>query len=114
MAIILCIDDEPSASRKLLLESAGHQVIDSQTGAEGIQVFRSNAIDLAILDYFMSGMNGLDVARALRAINPAIPIIMLSGFGELPGEAPWINRWIVKGHSSKHLLNAVEELTRRS
>ena len=109
--MILCIDDEPSASRKLLIESAGHQVIDARTGPEGIRLFESNPFNLVILDYFMSGMNGLDVARALRNINPTIPIIMLSGFGELPGEAPWINRWIVKGHSSQHLLEAVEELT---
>jgi CheY-like chemotaxis protein len=114
MAIILCIDDEPAALRvrKLLLESNGHQVIDAVTGEEGIRLFQSHKVDVVVVDYWMSGMNGLAVAREIKKINPAMPIIMLSGLPELPGEAVGIaDRWILKGRSAEALLDAITVLT---
>ena len=114
MATVLCIDDEPSAiqTRRLLLESEGYQVIDASTGKEGIQLFQSNKIDVVIVDYWMSGMNGLAVAQEIKQLNPAMPVIMLSGLPELPGEAVGIaDRWILKGRPSQALLEALAELT---
>lgn len=111
---VLCIDDEPSAieTRRLLLESEGYQVIDASTGEDGIRLFQSNKIDVAIVDYWMSGMNGLSVAREIKRLDPAMPVIMLSGLPELPGEAVGIaDRWILKGRSSQALLEAVASLT---
>ena len=113
-ASVLCIDDEPDAIkiRKLLLESEGYQVFDATTGEEGLRLFRSHKIDVVIVDYWMSGMNGLAVAREVKKLNPAMPIIMLSGFPELPGEALGIaDRWILKGRSAQDLLNAISTLT---
>lgn len=113
-ASVLCIDDEPDAIkiRKLLLESEGYQVFDATTGEEGLRLFRSHKIDVVIVDYWMSGMNGLAVAREIKKLNPAMPIIMLSGFPELPGEALGIaDRWILKGRSAQDLLNAISTLT---
>jgi CheY-like chemotaxis protein len=114
MATILCIDDEPAALRvrKLLLESNGHQVVDAVTGEEGIRLFQSHKVDVVIVDYWMSGMNGLAVARKIKKINPVMPIIMLSGLPELPGEAVGIaDRWILKGRSAEALLDAIAVLT---
>jgi len=114
MATILCIDDEPAALRvrKLLLESNGHQVVDAVTGEEGIRLFQSHKVDVVIVDYWMSGMNGLAVAREIKKINPGMPIIMLSGLPELPGEAVGIaDRWILKGRSAEALLDAITVLT---
>jgi len=114
MTTVLCIDDEPSAieTRRLLLEAEGYQVIDASTGEQGIQLFQSNRVDVVILDYWMSEMNGLTVAREIKRLNPAMPVIMLSGLPELPGEAVGIaDRWILKGRSSHALLEALAALT---
>lgn len=114
MATILCIDDEPSAlqTRKLLLESEGHRVIGAGSGQEGLRLLASDNFDLVILDYWMSGMNGIDVARQIKAMRPDVPIIMLSGFGELPGEAIGLaERWILKGNARQELLKAILDLT---
>ena len=114
MATILCIDDEPAAieSRKLLLESQGHHVIDAATGEQGVRVFRTQKIDVVVVDYWMSGMNGLDVAREIKRINSATPVIMLSGWTELPGEGVGLaDRWILKGRSAQTLLDAIAALT---
>lgn len=111
---VLCIDDEPDAIkiRKLLLESEGYQVFDATTGEEGLRLFQTQKVDAVVVDYWMSGMNGLVVAREIKKLQPAMPIIVLSGFSELPGEAVGIaDRWILKGRSAQDLLNALAELT---
>ena len=53
-ATILCIDDESAGllPRKLLLESAGHRVLEARSGEEGIQLFQSEKVDAVILDYW--------------------------------------------------------------
>jgi CheY-like chemotaxis protein len=101
--------------RKLLLESAGHRVIEARSGADGIERFRSEKVDVVILDYWMSGMKGTTVAAELKAINAAIPIVVLSGMSNLPGEAAGlVDHWLVKGsHRPEELLNCVATLLER-
>jgi DNA-binding response OmpR family regulator len=114
MTTILCIDDEISglAARKMLLESEGYTVLEARSGKEGLELFRANPADLVIVDYWMAGMNGTATAAELKKLNPKIPIIMLSGYGELPGEILGIaDRWILKGRATQELLAAVKALT---
>lgn len=117
VATILCIDDEAAGlmTRKLLLESAGHRVIEARSGPEGIQLFRSSKVDAVILDYWMAGMKGTAVASELKRINPAVPIIVLSGMSDLPGEAAGlVDQWIIKGTTrAEELLNSIHGLLQR-
>jgi CheY-like chemotaxis protein len=116
-ATILCIDDEAEGlvPRRLLLESAGYRVLEARSGEEGIRQFRSNKIDVVILEYWMSGMKGTTVASELKRINPSVPIIVLSGMPDLPGEATGlIDQWLVKGsHRAEHLLKSISNLLER-
>jgi CheY-like chemotaxis protein len=110
---ILCIDDEEPGLqlRKLLLESAGYGVTTARSGAEGIQLFRSQPFDAIILDYWMSGMNGVSVARELKRLNASIPIIILSAYASLPDEALGVaDVWILKGGAPESLLTSVREV----
>jgi CheY-like chemotaxis protein len=117
LALSLLIDDEAAGllPRKLLLESAGYRVIDAQSGAQGLQIFQSEQVDAVILDYWMSGMKGTAVASELKRINPAVPIIVLSGMSDLPGEASGtVDQWIVKGSTrAEQLLDSVAALLDR-
>lgn len=116
-ATILCIDDEPSGtfSRKLLLESAGHRVIEARSGPEGIRLFKKLKIDAVILDYWMSGMKGTVVAAHLKELNPSVPIIVLSGLPDFPGETTGvIDEWLLKGNNRpEHLLFTIKALLER-
>ena len=116
-ATILCIDDEPAGmfARKLLLESAGHRVIEARSGVEGIRLFKSQKVDAVILDYWMSGMKGTEVAGHLKELNPSVPIIVLSGLPDFPGETTGvIDEWLLKGnHRPEHLLVTVKALLER-
>jgi CheY-like chemotaxis protein len=113
-ATVLCIDDEQTALqlRQTLLESAGYKVIASKSGKQGINAFRSENVQAVILDYWMADMNGMQVARELRKLNPAVPIIILSAYGELLDESLGIaDLWIRKGEEDpQYLLERLEEL----
>jgi CheY-like chemotaxis protein len=81
---VLYIDDEESlvflVSR--MLQRRGFEVSGHTDQQEGLAALRSDPhrIDLAVVDYNMPGMSGLDVAREIRAIRPALPVAIASGF----------------------------------
>ncbi len=116
-ATILCIDDEEPGLvvRKLLLEEAGYKVLTARSGAEGIRLFKSSSVDAVVLDYWMSGMNGVAVARELKRLNPDLPIIILSAYGTLLDETLGLAEvWIRKGEEDpQYLLSQVSELLNR-
>ena len=85
-AIILCIDDDGAGLEacKELLEISGYEVLTAQTGEQGLGLFVSHPIDAVVVDYQMPGMNGDRVARQMQRVKPDVPILMLSGYSELP------------------------------
>lgn len=113
-ATILCVDDEQTALqlRRTLLESAGYKVLAVKSGAHALKVFGAEPVDAAVLDYWMADMNGLHVAREIRKIDPRLPIIILSAYGELLDESLGLaNIWIRKGEEDpQYLLSQLEQL----
>jgi len=80
--IILLVDDEPMLSELLaeLLESNGFNVIKVSTGKETIKVLTEEIqVDLAIIDYNMPEMNGLETIESIRTLGFDLPIILSSG-----------------------------------
>ena len=115
-ATILCIDDEEPGLlvRKALLESVGHRVLTALSGTEGVRIFRSEPVDAVIVDYWMAGKNGLAVARELKRLNRATPIIMLSAYTSLPDETIGVvDLWVQKGGEPQNLLDSLERLLRK-
>ena len=116
-AAILCIDDEEPALtlRRIVLERAGYRVFTALTGKLGIEIFRNQPIDVAILDYWMADMDGLKVATELKAIRPNTPIIMLSGYASILDEALGkADLWLRKGEGDpEQLLLAVVQMLKR-
>lgn len=81
MARILVIDDEP-AIRELLekaLTAVGHEVTQAADGEEGVIKFLQAPFDLAIVDLYMPGREGMETIRDLRKRSPKLPIIAMSG-----------------------------------
>jgi CheY-like chemotaxis protein len=113
-ATVLCIDDEQTALqlRQTVLESAGYRVLTAKSGALGIQSFKSEPVHAVVLDYWMADMNGMQVARQIRKLNPSIPIIILSAYGELLDESLGIaDIWIRKGEEDpQYLIARLDEL----
>ena len=84
---LLLVDDDflINLSTKALLEDLGHTVIDANSGARALEVLRTEKpIDLMITDYAMPGMTGLQLAEAARALRPDLPILLATGYADLP------------------------------
>ena len=61
--------------------------VEAAEGAEAIELVKRKPFDLAILDYFMPGMQGSQVALHFRAIAPSLPILMITAYLEKLGDA---------------------------
>jgi len=110
---ILCVDDECTGllMRRKILETQGYRVFTAENGRAGIAIVSAEAIDLVLLDYMMPDEDGGIVAKKIRGMKPAIPILMLSAVVDLPPEVlAHIDRHVVKGQSPLGLLSAVAEL----
>jgi CheY-like chemotaxis protein len=113
-ATILCVDDEEPGLqvRRMLLESAGYNVVCARSGVEGIKVFQSQPVDAVVLDYWMSGMNGIAVAKELKCLSPHTPIMILSAYGTLLDETLGLaDIWLRKGEEEpQYILTKLQEL----
>ena len=87
MSKILVIEDE-SAIRRVLVkilseENDTYHVDEAEDGLSGIEKIRNNDFDLVLCDIKMPKMDGVEVLEALKKVKPEIPIIMISGHGDL-------------------------------
>jgi PAS domain S-box-containing protein len=84
--IILLVEDEEQILQvaKAMLEELGFRVIESRNGKEAIEQYQMNAneISLVLTDMGMPVMDGYSLFRELKQRNPALPIIISSGFGD--------------------------------
>jgi len=87
---ILCIDDEPDLRQLMhdVLEVYNHKVSVASGGREGLEMFRSHLrgrepYEMVITDLGMPEMDGHHVARAIKAVSPHTPVIMLTGWGTM-------------------------------
>jgi CheY-like chemotaxis protein len=95
----------------MTLESQGYSVITAENGEEGLAIFSSQTIHLVVLDYMMPGMNGDVVAEQMKRLKPAVPIILLSAYVDLPRETrAQVDSYMTKGESPPAMLKIVGEL----
>lgn len=81
---VLVIDDEPALRRvcRRLLGVNDIPTVEADGGAAGLAAFRASpsSFSMVLLDLAMPGMTGAECFRALRAIDPTVPIVLMSGF----------------------------------
>lgn len=82
MARILLIDDEPPIrflTRKML-EEAGYEVMEAESGEEGLEILEKEGADLILLDIMMPGMGGWEVCFKIKSVKGLkdIPIVMFT------------------------------------
>jgi DNA-binding response OmpR family regulator len=83
-ARVLVIDDDADMLRVIAdaLEMLGYTVAEATNGVSGLRVLDEFEPDLLIVDFAMPGMNGAEVAKAVRERRPAMPIIFASGYSD--------------------------------
>lgn len=85
MEKILIIDDE-QLNRVVLRQTLikeGYIMIEAEDGEKGLQLIASESPDLVLTDFRMPGLNGLEVLEQAHKINPRIPVILLTAFGDV-------------------------------
>ncbi len=83
---ILAVDDDGLVlmNTTLMLEDLGHTVIEAMAGADALDILRIENVDLVISDHAMPRMTGSQLAVAIRNEWPDMPIILATGFAEIP------------------------------
>ena len=112
---VLCIDDDDQSLkvRKILLETFDFRVTTASSGREGLQLLRSKKkVDAVVVDYQMPGMDGGEVARAVKDLRPAMPVLVLSALPLLPQEEPreCIDAFLTKGGPTSKLVHEIEHM----
>jgi len=119
MSTILIVDDEPriAAIAGDYLRHAGFSVVTAESGAAGLEQMRRVRPVLVVLDLRLPDMDGIEVARALRAVSN-VPIVMLTARAEesdrLLGLDAGADDYVVKPFSPRELVARVRAVLRRS
>src|SRR5438874_1913494 len=82
---ILVVDDEAAIrdSLRMTLEYEGYEFVGAATGQEGLALVERESPDLVLLDVKMPGVDGLEGLDRLRAMNEALPVVVISGHGTI-------------------------------
>ncbi len=114
MKKILLVDDEESIQivYREEFEDDGYQVISALNGEEGLLKFTQEKPDIVILDIQMPGMNGIEVLRKMKMLDPTIPIILSSAYQEFKRDlGTWASdEYLVKSGDINELKNVVRKL----
>ena len=81
MPRVLVIDDQTfvRAALRVALQAKGFDVVTADDGASGLRAFKASNFDLAIVDLYMPGIDGVRLIKSLRDCSPRLPIIAMSG-----------------------------------
>lgn len=85
--VVIAVDDDNLVlmNTASMLEDLGHKVFEASSGREALDILRrEKAIDLVISDQAMPHMTGLQLAEAIKNEWPTLPIILATGYSELP------------------------------
>lgn len=84
-ATVLIIDDEAKLNHLVQedLQEAGFETLGALTGKDGLNLVRANDVDLVLLDQQLPDIHGIEVLKTLREEEPNIPVIIVTGHGEV-------------------------------
>lgn len=116
---VLIVEDEDSIRKfvKINLERSDFQVMEADTGEKGIEIARTEEIDIVVLDVMLPGMDGFEVCKTLREEFPDLGIIMLTAksqdMDKIMGLEYGCDDYMTKPFNPTELVLRVKSLARR-
>lgn len=114
---MLLIDDDASLRYVLgqCLRDVGHTVTEAAGGEAGVRAFEATPADLVVTDLDMPDLSGWDVARAVRALHPTVPVVLITGNPDAAEAAPELRARVqailLKPFGVRALLAVVQAVT---
>ncbi len=112
-AVILFVDDDPliAMSTTEMLEDLGHHVIGASSGLHALDILKSEQpLDLMVTDHVMPGMTGVELAAASRVVRPSLPILLATGYAEIPEGAQLDLPRLAKPYHQDQLRDRLDQL----
>jgi PAS domain S-box-containing protein len=109
---VLLVDDDILVSMGAadMLLDLGHSVTEAQSGSHALKLLESDGpFDVVVTDYAMPGMNGFELAQRIKAGHPRLPIVLATGYAELPADRSIEFGHLSKPYTSKDLAAALEK-----
>ncbi|WP_409228887.1 response regulator transcription factor [Gudongella sp. SC589] len=116
---VLVVEDEESIRKfiKINLDRSGYTVLEAPTGEEGLEIAKSEAIDIVVLDVMLPGIDGFEVCRSLRSSYPHLGIIMLTAksqdIDKIMGLEYGTDDYMTKPFNPTELVLRIKSLERR-
>jgi len=107
---VLVVDDDVLVSMNTadMLMDLGHRVLEAASGAQALQLLASDPeFDIVLTDYAMPGMTGLDLATKIRKIRPQLPVVLATGYAELPANMTFEFPRLGKPYTQERLAEAL-------
>ncbi len=116
---LLVVDDEPRLRKTLemIIHSAGYQTTTAGDGYTALQALMSNNIDLIILDWQLPDMEGTQLLKEIRKINPKLPIVIMTGMASSDTAEAVIKLgaryFLLKPFDPKFIVSLVHDVLRK-
>ncbi len=113
---ILVVDDEPPQLELIggFLKKQGFEVTLAESGEKALQRFRRESFDLVLTDQRMPNLSGLDLLKAVRAVNPETPVIVVTAYGSIETAVSAIKAgatdYLTKPLNLDELLHRIEKV----
>jgi two-component system chemotaxis response regulator CheY len=113
---VLVVDDQESVRKmtSLILGEIGiRHIHEAENGKKAMEIASLQPIDLIISDYYMDGMDGLELLRAVRG-HPVVPFILLTGRGDrelvVKAAQAGVNNYLIKPFTAQVLRQKIEQV----
>jgi signal transduction histidine kinase len=112
---VLVVDDDVLVltGTVALIEDLGHTAIEAHSGAEALATLASGVqVDVVLTDHAMPNMTGLQLAQTIQASRPSLPIILATGYAELPSDPAMLRLFkLAKPCSQDDIAAAIQAAT---
>ncbi|SEP66933.1 PAS domain S-box-containing protein [Devosia sp. YR412] len=110
---ILVVDDDALINMNTvdMIEDLGHTAIEAYSGKQALEILATNKqIDALITDYAMPGMTGVELADQARSLRPGLPILLATGYADLPSGTTTDLPRLAKPYQQSELATQVSRL----